>query len=115
MDREAWRAAVHRVTQSQTRLSNRTAARNACPGLAPILGLEEAILKNPSPSPAKLTVRSSPTSEGCLVTGSLGSHSAPGSETVLQMNPCPQAAPRLVGTQRDNKTITQSPGSWRSA
>lgn len=46
----------------------------------------------------------------------------PGSETVLQMNPCPQAAPRLVGTQRHNnmrrplrqlgECLTQAEEGW---
>ena len=30
MDREAWYAAVHRVTKSQTRLSNRTELKQLC-------------------------------------------------------------------------------------
>ena len=30
MDREAWRAAIHGVTKSQTRLSNRTELKSVC-------------------------------------------------------------------------------------
>ena len=42
MDREAWRAAVHAVTKSQTRLSNWTEAQREAESLAQVTQLEVA-------------------------------------------------------------------------
>ena len=42
MDREAWRAAVHGVTKSQTRLSNWTEAQREVESLAQVTQLEVA-------------------------------------------------------------------------
>ena len=45
MDGEPWRAAVHGVAKTRTRLSNNTCLLSPCPGPSTVLGLTPGLLR----------------------------------------------------------------------